>query len=176
MIFISAPDVNFDAGGRLTTLVGASVWARERFTPPEAGTYRIAYARGASPSFTTTGSAITTGGVGGGGAARTLIFAPVENFNDADELLSLSGCVLSLSTEFTQLLGTTSYRAVVLSPPSPPVEGGASLVNFTFGPTVTEILDFWSVTFGAERIDVSAVPSATTPIATFGQELITVTG
>ena len=51
-----------------------------------------------------------------------------------------------------------------------------SLVDFTFGPLVSEVLELWDATFGAERIDISAMPSATTPIATFGQELITVTG
>lgn len=50
------------------------------------------------------------------------------------------------------------------------------LVDFTFGPLIAEVLELWDATFGAERIDISAMPSAPTPIATFGQELITVTG
>ena len=50
------------------------------------------------------------------------------------------------------------------------------LVDFTFGPLVYEVLELWDAAFGAERIDISAMPSAPTPIATFGQELITVTG
>ena len=54
--------------------------------------------------------------------------------------------------------------------------GAASLVEFTFGPTISEVLDLWGATFGAERIDIDQAPSALTPIATFGDEIITVTG
>ncbi len=121
MIFISAPDVSFDGTGRLTTLVDAEVWARGRFTPAENGTYRITCAVGASPAFTTTGANTTTGGGVDGGAPRSFIFAPTSNFNQAGDLTSLAGCVLSLSLSVTGLLGGTSYRAVVLSPPSPPI-------------------------------------------------------
>ena len=121
MIFISAPDVNFDGTGRLTTLVDAEVWSRSRFTPFETGTYRVTCAVGASPAFTTTGANTTTGGGVDGSAPRAFIFAPTANFNEAGELTSLSGCVLSLSLVVSGLLGGTSYRAIVLSPPSPPV-------------------------------------------------------
>lgn len=49
-------------------------------------------------------------------------------------------------------------------------------VNFIFGPVISEVFDVWVVTFGAARIDISTTPLASTPIATFGAELITVTG
>lgn len=139
MIFISAPDVNFDGTGRLTTLVDAEVWARSRFAPSETGTYRITCAVGASPAFTTTGANSTTGGGVDGSAPRSFIFAPTSNFNAAGELTSLVGCVLSLSLIVTGLLGGTSYRAVVLSPPSLPIAVVAADEWIFDGSTVLQV-------------------------------------
>ena len=118
MIFISAPAANYDGSGRLATLANASVWARSRFTPAVSGDYRLTCATGASAAFTTTGTNAVLGGAVAGASESAFIIAPSANFNAADELTSLTGCVLSASKSITGLLGGTSYRAIVLSAPS----------------------------------------------------------
>lgn len=118
MIFISAPAANFDGSGRLTTLADAVVSARSRFTPAVSGDFRLIYAAGASAAFTTTGANAVLGGAVSGASETAFIIAPSANLNAADELTSLTGCVLSASKNITGLLGGTSYRAIVLSAPS----------------------------------------------------------
>ena len=118
MIFISAPAANYDGSGRLATLANASVWARSRFTPAVSGDYRLTCATGASAAFTTAGTNAVLGGAVSGDSESAFIIAPSANFNAADELTSLTGCVLSASKSVTGLLGGTSYRALVLSAPS----------------------------------------------------------
>ena len=114
MTFIVAPATSFD-GVNLTTLTGASVYQAKRFDL-DSGTYRLISARSPSPAFTTSGSNAVLGGLVSG-FDPTFLIAPVENFS-GDQLTSLTGALLSRSLDVTGLLGTTSYRAIVLSPAS----------------------------------------------------------
>lgn len=114
MTFIVAPSTSFD-GVNLTTLAGASVHQAKRFDL-DPGTYRLISARSPSPVFTTSGSNAVLGGPVSG-SDPTFLIAPEASFS-GDQLISLTGALISRSTNVTGLLGTVSYRAIVLSPAS----------------------------------------------------------
>ena len=118
MIFISAPEVDFDFNGNLISLSAAATWSTPRLTLPS-GTFRVTTTNSISAPFTTGGSNLTIGGTVPGNAARTFLFAPADNFTGSD-LTSLTGCVLSQALNVTGLLGNTSYRAMVLAQASAP--------------------------------------------------------
>ena len=114
MTFIVVPSTSFD-GLNLTTLAGASVHQAKRFDL-DPGTYRLISARSPSPVFTTSGSNAVLGGLVSG-SDPTFLIAPEASFS-GDQLISLTGAVISRSTNVTGLLGTVSYRAIVLTPVS----------------------------------------------------------
>ncbi len=113
MIFISAPNANFDSAGNLTSLAGANLWPDARLTTSDSD-YRVTTANSVSPAFTTRGSSLALGGAVAGNALRSFLIAPAANFT-GDKLTSLSGCLLSTSQNVTGLLGNTAYRAMVLA-------------------------------------------------------------
>ena len=111
MTFIAAQIGNFD-GLDLVGLSGASVSQIKRFTlTPD--TYRLVTARSVSPVFTPTGGNAVLGGFVDG-SGRTFLVAPESNFS-GDQLLSLSGALLSKSPIITGLLGGVAYRAMALT-------------------------------------------------------------
>ena len=111
MTFIAAQIGNFD-GLDLVGLSGASVSQIKRFTlTPD--TYRLVTARSVSPVFTPTGGNAVLGGFVDG-SGRTFLVAPESNFS-GEQLLSLSGALLSKSPIITGLLGGVAYRAMALT-------------------------------------------------------------
>ena len=118
MIFISAPEVDFDFNGNLIDLSAAAVWTTARVSLPT-GTFRITTANAVSAPFITGGANVLLGGTVPGNAARTFLIVPAANFT-GNELTSLAGGVLSQSLNVTGLLGNTSYRAMVLAQASEP--------------------------------------------------------
>ena len=119
MIFISAPDANFDAQGNLTNLVGATLWSDARLTFAT-GTYRVTTYNSVSDPFTTSGSNGVLGETVTGNALRSFLFAPTENFS-GDRLTSLTGCLLSKSQNVIGLLGGASYRVMILAEAAPTI-------------------------------------------------------
>lgn len=118
MIFISAPELDFDFNGNLIDLSDAEVWTTARISLPT-GTFRITTANAVSGPFTTTGTNVLIGGTVPGNAVRTFLIVPAENFT-GNELTSLSGGVLSQSLNVIGLLGGVTYRAMVLAQASDP--------------------------------------------------------
>jgi hypothetical protein len=113
-MFFSAPSGNFDGNDNLVDLTGATVWETSPFTLPT-GFYRLAASQSVSPAFTPTGTNGFLGGFVTGNATRSFLVAPAANFNANDNLVDLTGCVLSLSQNVTGLIGGVQYRALALT-------------------------------------------------------------